>query len=63
MRSDISQSPTTDPEAYQKQAQFIREVADVLRKNIVQGTRVHPEGNEGAEVYRELKPSHFAKRC
>jgi hypothetical protein len=53
----------TDPEAYQKQAQFIREVADVLRKNIVQGTRIHPENNEGAEVYREFMPLHFAKPC
>ncbi|KIM49452.1 hypothetical protein M413DRAFT_59344 [Hebeloma cylindrosporum] len=52
MRSDISQSPTTDPETYQKQAQFIREVADVLRKNIVQGTRIPSENNAGDEVYR-----------
>ena len=53
----------TDPEAYRKQVQFIREVADVLRKNIVQGTRIHPENNEAAEVYRKLKPLHFTRPC
>jgi hypothetical protein len=57
MRSDISQFPTTEQEAYRKQAQFIREVADVLRKNIVQGTRIQdPENGEGDGVYREFKP-------
>ncbi|KAF8968368.1 RF-1 domain-containing protein [Flammula alnicola] len=53
IRSDISQDTATDPEAYQKQTQFIREVADVLRRNVVQGTRVKaPEESGGDGVYR-----------
>ncbi|KAF8188370.1 RF-1 domain-containing protein [Pholiota molesta] len=51
IRNDISQG--TDAESIQKQTQFAREIADVLRKNVVQGTRVQaPEESGGDGVYR-----------
>jgi hypothetical protein len=57
IRNDISQG--TDAESIQKQTQFAREIADVLRKNVVQGTRVQaPEESGGDGVYR--KPQYFA---
>lgn len=41
MRIDASEGlPETDPEAYQKRATLAREVASILRKNIVQAERV-----------------------
>ena len=41
MRQDaLSASSITDPTLYQQQEQLAREIADVLRKNIVQATRV-----------------------
>ncbi|KDR81829.1 hypothetical protein GALMADRAFT_221696 [Galerina marginata CBS 339.88] len=50
IRSDLTKNPLTDPEAYQKQTLFIREVADVLRQNIVQGVKV--ENGHGQDLYR-----------
>ncbi|KAF9476325.1 hypothetical protein BDN70DRAFT_178493 [Pholiota conissans] len=58
IRTDISQG-VTDAESIQKQSQFAREIADVLRRNVVQGTRVQsPEESEGDGVYRIRMTKH-----
>ncbi|KAF9036548.1 RF-1 domain-containing protein [Panaeolus papilionaceus] len=51
IRSDITQNPPSTPEAAQERIAFVREVADVLRKNIVQGTKVSKDG-PGDAIYR-----------
>ncbi|KAF9533469.1 RF-1 domain-containing protein [Crepidotus variabilis] len=51
VRTDISQQDASSPELFVKQTQFIREVADVLRKNIVQGERLGESSPENP-VYR-----------
>ena len=52
IRSDIAQQNVQDTESFQKQIQFIHEVADVLRKNIVQGEKLNSPDARG-DVYRE----------
>ncbi|KAG6885989.1 hypothetical protein C0993_006105 [Termitomyces sp. T159_Od127] len=55
MRNDaIAARAIIDPETYEGQNQFQREVADVLRKNIVQGVRTPNAGDalEGQETFR-----------
>ncbi|KAF5331059.1 hypothetical protein D9619_006019 [Psilocybe cf. subviscida] len=53
IRGDITKQDFTNPETFQKQTQLIREVADVLRRNVVQGTRVRePEEVGGDGVYQ-----------
>ncbi|KAF8162909.1 RF-1 domain-containing protein [Crassisporium funariophilum] len=49
IRHDIAKDATTDPVAYQKRNEFMREIADVLRRNVVQGARV--QGPE-QDLYR-----------
>lgn len=52
IRTDISKSEVTNDETSQQQAQFLRDVANVLRRNVVQGTRVKgPEEAGGDGVY------------
>ncbi|PPR00051.1 hypothetical protein CVT24_009007 [Panaeolus cyanescens] len=51
IRSDITQNLPSNPEAVQERITFVREVADVLRKNIVQGTKV-TENEAGEGLYR-----------
>jgi hypothetical protein len=53
MRTDISQQNGTDP---QKQSEFLREIAVVLRKNIVQGEKLSESEQDGA-VYRTFSNS------
>lgn len=52
MRSDITDSPKTDPELQHKQNQLIHEIADVLRRNIVQGTKL--QDDNGESLYRKF---------
>ena len=52
MRSDITNSPKTDPESQHKQNQLIHEIADVLRRNIVQGTKL--QDDNGESLYRKF---------
>ncbi|KAH9484039.1 Mitochondrial zinc maintenance protein 1, mitochondrial [Psilocybe cubensis] len=53
IRNDISQNSATDPEAYQKHNQFIKDVAQVLRKNVVQGVHIKEPGeHDGGSLYR-----------
>jgi ethanolamine utilization cobalamin adenosyltransferase len=51
IRSDIARSSKTDPESQHQQNQLIHEIADVLRRNIVQGTKVQEDG--GRPLYRK----------
>lgn len=56
IRHDIAQNNTADPEAYQKHNQFIRDVAQVLRKNVVQGVHIPGKAQEdGASLYRKYR--------
>ncbi|KAF8810145.1 hypothetical protein BYT27DRAFT_6504095 [Phlegmacium glaucopus] len=50
IRSDISHSSKTDLESQHKQNQLIHEIADVLRRNIVQGTKL--QDDNGEPLYR-----------
>ncbi|PPQ68930.1 hypothetical protein CVT25_009024 [Psilocybe cyanescens] len=59
IRHDIAQNNTADPEAYQKHNQFIRDVAQVLRKNVVQGVHIPGKAQEdGASLYRIRMTKH-----
>ncbi|KAF9466338.1 RF-1 domain-containing protein [Collybia nuda] len=50
MRMDAVAAQTVfDPEAYQEQAKLAMEIADVLRKNIVQAARVSEVSEHGAD--------------
>lgn len=48
IRSDIAHGSNTDPESQNK---LIREIADVLRRNVVQGTKL--QDNNGEPLYRK----------
>ena len=48
IRSDIAHGSNTDPESQNK---LIREIADVLRRNIVQGRKL--QDNNGEPLYRK----------
>lgn len=52
MRLEITQQNVQSEEALHKQTQYIQEIADVLRKNIVQGERVNDPNTHG-DIYRE----------
>ena len=52
MRSDIAHSSNTDPESWHKQNELIREIADILRRNIVQGRKL--QDNNGEPLYRKF---------
>jgi hypothetical protein len=51
IRSDIAHSSNTDPELRHKQNELIREIAHVLRRNIVQGRK--SQDNNGEPLYRK----------
>jgi tryptophanyl-tRNA synthetase len=55
MRADaIYARAVTDPAAYEQHVQLAREIADVLRRNIVQAIKV-PESGQGEEQDRWSK--------
>ena len=51
MRSDIAHSSNTDAESWHKQNKLMYEIADVLRRNIVQGKKL--QDNDGEPLYRK----------
>ncbi|CAA7265405.1 unnamed protein product [Cyclocybe aegerita] len=51
VRSDLSQTLVVDETAVQQQGQFLREIAGVLRRNVVQATKVDA-AEDGSELYR-----------
>ncbi|KAJ3508745.1 hypothetical protein NLJ89_g5580 [Agrocybe chaxingu] len=51
VRSDLSQTLVVDEAAVQQQGQFLREIAGVLRRNVVQATKVDA-AEDGSELYR-----------
>lgn len=58
MRTDAVAAQTlSDPEAYQEHAKLAIEIAEVLRKNIVQAARVAEMSEDGAEkeTWSELR--------
>lgn len=52
MRSDIAHSSNTEPESWHKQNKLIHEIADILRRNIVQGRKL--QVNDGESLYRKF---------
>lgn len=53
IRSDMSKGKVKTDESLQKQTQFVQDVANVLRKNVVQGILVKsPEESGGDGIYR-----------
>ncbi|KJA20240.1 hypothetical protein HYPSUDRAFT_142437 [Hypholoma sublateritium FD-334 SS-4] len=53
IRSDMSKRKVETDESLQKQTQFVQDVANVLRKNVVQGILVKsPEESGGDGIYR-----------
>ncbi|TFK42986.1 RF-1 domain-containing protein [Crucibulum laeve] len=54
MRTDALNAQTaTEPETYQQHIQLGREIADILRRNVVQAVKVpEPESAEGSETWR-----------
>ena len=56
MRQDASvASSITDPKLYQDQEQLARDVADILLRNIVQGTKVTQDQHSGQDTWRMFK--------
>jgi len=51
----LAASSVTDPTLYQQQEQLAREIADVLRKNIVQATRVAENTQSELETWSKCK--------
>jgi len=51
IRSDITNSSETDPESQHKRNQLIHDIADVLRRNVVQGTKLQEDSN-GRPLYQ-----------
>lgn len=52
MRSDIVHSSNRDAESLHKQNKLICDIADVLRRNIVQGKKL--QDNDGEPLYRKF---------
>ena len=53
LRSDISKRKVTNDKSLQQQTQFVQDVANVLRRNVVQGILVKtPEESGGDGLYR-----------
>lgn len=68
MRVDTIRGQTlTDPTAYEENVKLAREVADVLRKNIVQARRTsatpESQGNEVWSAYTESIPTFLTLLC
>ncbi|KAF4614714.1 hypothetical protein D9613_003239 [Agrocybe pediades] len=57
IRTDIAQEPPADAEGYKQRIQFIHEVADVLRRNVVQGIKV-PTSSPEEELYSIRMTKH-----
>lgn len=56
MRQDaLVASSITDPKLYQNQEQLARDVADILRRNIIQGTKVAQDQHPGQDTWSMCK--------